>query len=137
MNEPVAAIARASAQHLTHRYGPHLAADVEAALHTTNGRPQQYTDPIAIGGLIVSTASLAWTIYWNLRKDTPRPAPHVIIRTIRLDPHLTIDLKPDDQDRIIDAVVTETITLAENQPPPAAKDGKDQERNDPQSHEPT
>jgi hypothetical protein len=117
MSEPVAVIARATAQQLTDQYGPQLTADVEAALHTTDGRPQQYTDPIAIGGLIVSIASLAWTIYWNLKKDTAEPAPQVIIRTIRLDPPPTIGLERDDRDRIIDAVVTETITHAETQTP--------------------
>ncbi len=46
---------------------------VEAALHQSDGRPQQYVDPVAIGSLIVAIATLAWTIYKDQTKTTPEP----------------------------------------------------------------
>ncbi|RSM57779.1 hypothetical protein DMB66_31645 [Actinoplanes sp. ATCC 53533] len=116
MTEPIATVARTTAHQLTDRYGPHLAGDVEAALHQTDGRPEQYLDPVAIGGLIVSVATLAWTIYKDLTKTTPEPAPHVITRTIRLQLPASTDINPADRDRIIDAVVTETLHTAQQTP---------------------
>lgn len=109
VNEPIAAAARAAAQRLAERYGPRLPGDVEAALHPTDGRPGQYLDPVAIGGLVVSVATLAWTIYQDLTKTTPEPAPQVITRTIRLQLPATTDITTEDRDRIIEAVVTETL----------------------------
>ncbi|MEU8242350.1 hypothetical protein AB0C07_29220 [Actinoplanes missouriensis] len=114
MTESVAAASRAAAQRLTGTYGPRLTADVEAALHATDGRPQQYTDPVAIGGLIVAVANFAWTVYWNLKQGSSQaqPQPHVIVRTIRLDLPASTDLGPDERNRIIEAVVDETIAVA-------------------------
>ena len=114
---PIAATARTIAHQLTDRYGSHLPADVEAALHTTDQRPQHYLDPISLGGLIVAVAALAWTTYQDLKKTTPQPPPAVITRTIRLQ--LTTDtteLPAGERDRIIDLTVTETIQTAQNLP---------------------
>jgi hypothetical protein len=33
-------------------------------------RPEQYFDPITLGGLIVSIATLAWNAYTDLKKKT-------------------------------------------------------------------
>ena len=112
MTEPIATIARTTAHQLTDRYGPHLPTDVDAALHHTDGRPRQYVDPVAIGSLIVSIATLAWQIYQDLKKTAPEPKPHVITRTIRLQLSTT-DIEPADRDHIIDAVVTETLHAAQ------------------------
>jgi hypothetical protein len=75
MTDPVSTGARAAAERLTPDFGPGLAADVEAALHTRGSqqRPEQYFDPISLGALIVSIATLAWTIYTDLKKKTPQP----------------------------------------------------------------
>jgi hypothetical protein len=115
MSEPIATIARATAHHLTDRYGPHFPTDVEAALHQTGGRPQQYLDPVSLGGLIVSVATLAWQIYQDLNKTTAEPKHQVITRTIRLQlpTTATTDIAPADRNRIIDAVVTETLHTAQ------------------------
>ena len=112
MTEPIATVARATAGRLTERYGPQLPGDVEAALHHPDGPPEQYLDPVAIGGLIVSVATLAWQIYKDLKKTTPDPVPQVITRTIRLQLPATTDINPDDRDHIIDTVVTETLYTA-------------------------
>ncbi len=75
MNDPVGAIAQAAARRLTPEYGPRLQSEVEAALYARDAerRPDQYLDPVTLGSLIVSTATLAWTIYNDLRKKAPEP----------------------------------------------------------------
>lgn len=62
MPDPVADASRAAAQHLAGELGPGLAVGVEAALHRRQQAhgPEQYPDPVALGGLIVSVATLAW-----------------------------------------------------------------------------
>ncbi|RAK26193.1 hypothetical protein B0I29_12825 [Actinoplanes lutulentus] len=128
MTEPIATVARAVAAQLTDRYGPRLPGDVEAALHQPQTRPEQYLDPVSIGGLVVSVATLAWTIYKDLSKSTPEPKPHVITRTIRLQLPATTDINPDDRDRIIDAVVTETLHAAEQAPPQPSIEADQEQR---------
>jgi hypothetical protein len=109
-NGPVARGARAAAQRLAPGPGGSLTADVEAALHSQNaGHPEQYLDPISLGALIVSTASLAWTIYTDLKTKTQRPAPQVIARRVRIELADRAPIEPTERDRIIDVVVAETI----------------------------
>jgi len=38
--------------------------------------------PISLGGLLVSIATLAWTMYKDLRKPAPRPTHQVVARII-------------------------------------------------------
>jgi hypothetical protein len=40
---------------------------------------------VALAGLVVAIATLAWTIYNDLRKKTPNPAPEVAARTLRVE----------------------------------------------------
>lgn len=117
MTEPIAAIARASAHRLADRYGPRLPGEVEAALHATNGPPSRYADPVAIGGLIVAVASLAWTIYQDRKQRTPQPPQQVIIRSVRLELPASPALEPDERDRIIEAVVQQMLNVAEHEQP--------------------
>ncbi len=107
---PVARGARAAAQRLAEGPGGSLTADVEASLHSQNaGHPEQYLDPISLGALIVSSASLAWTIYTDLKTKTSRPSPQVIARRVRIELADRAPIKPTERDRIIDVVVAETI----------------------------
>ncbi|MGW6984865.1 hypothetical protein ACWGE1_36350 [Streptomyces sp. NPDC054932] len=125
--EPVARIARAAAQRLTSARHPMLVTDVEAALHkhaaghgafeshNVAARPEQYLDPVALGGLIVATANLVWVVYNDLRKRATAPRPEVVTRhvRIRLDelesplPALT----PAERERIIAVIVEETLAV--------------------------
>lgn len=86
MNDPVAAGARAAAERLSAIHGPSLIADVEAELHhrEADRRPDQFVDPIALGSLIVAVATLAWTVYKDLRSKNPAttPSPQVVSRTV-------------------------------------------------------
>jgi len=112
---PVARGARAAAQCLVAGPGGRLTADVEAALHSQNpGHPEQYLDPISLGALIVSAASLAWTIYTDLKTRTSRPSPQVIARRVRIELADRVPIEPTERDRIIDVVVAETIQATDD-----------------------
>ena len=115
MIDPVEAGARAAAARLTDDTTPRLPADVERALarRDTLQPPDQYLDPVSLGALIVSVASLAWTIYNDLKKKTPTPSPDVVTRTVRVqldDPH---GLDRQQRDRIIEVTVEETIKASD------------------------
>ena len=114
MNDPVQIGARAAAARLADEHGPHLPANVERALHTRNRpqQPDQYLDPVSIAALIVSIATLAWTVYTDLKPQAPNPSADVIARTVRvrLDHPGAIDA--DQRDRIIEVTVAETVRAA-------------------------
>jgi hypothetical protein len=76
---------------------------------STPDPPQRYLDPVSLGALIVSTATLAWTIYTDLRTKTPHPSPQVIARRIRIELHDPTPIETTERDHIIDVAVTETI----------------------------
>ncbi|WUH89388.1 hypothetical protein OG900_03980 [Streptomyces sp. NBC_00433] len=122
MTDPVAQGARAAAQRLAGPAHPDLAVDVEVALHTrgADDEPRQYADPAALGSLIVSIATLAWTIYNDIRsRSTAAPAPDAVARRVRheLDRSDTPapPLPPAERDRIIDVTIEETLTPAQDQ----------------------
>ncbi|MGO9724434.1 MAG: hypothetical protein ACLPN6_03510 [Streptosporangiaceae bacterium] len=108
-DDPITAAARAAAAQLAPEYGPGLAADVEAALHSqeTTQRPSQYLDPISLGSLIVAIATLAWTVYSDLRKNTPEPSTRVVARRVRTELREHSSTSEPEADRIIEIVVTE------------------------------
>jgi hypothetical protein len=116
MTDPVEAAARAAAVRLVDDTIPTLPADVERAL-ASRDRPQnpdQYFDPISLGALIVSVASLAWTVYKDLRKKTPSPSPDVVARTVRVQLDNPQELDSQRRDQIINITVQETIKAAES-----------------------
>jgi hypothetical protein len=115
MTDPISVGARATAERLTHEYGPGLPAEVEAALHTRGleRRPEQYFDPVSLGSLIVSIASLTWTVYTGLKKKTPKPAPDVVGRTVRVELRNRDDASSVSS-AITDVVVIEVIKAAED-----------------------
>jgi hypothetical protein len=56
----------------------------------------------------VCIATLAWTIYNDLRKKTPRPAPDVAARTLRVELRRHTDGTPDS-DKVTEVVVAEIV----------------------------
>jgi hypothetical protein len=108
-DDPVATAARATARRLAPRYGFHLADEVEAALlvREQEQRPQQYYDPVALGSLIVSVASLAWTVYTGLKERAAKPAPEVVARALRVEIRSHQQDPPDDE--VTEIVVSEII----------------------------
>lgn len=107
INSPVSRTARAAAR----RLGPEVEAQVESALsHRT---PDQYLDPVALGSLIVSTATLAWTVYKDLRNKTPKPSPTTITERVRNELSTTDPTPPADLDKIIEIIVDDIINNPE------------------------
>jgi serine/threonine protein kinase len=113
MTDPVSMGARAAAERLSPEYGPGIVGDVEAAL--TRGleqRPERHDGTVSLGSLIVSIATLAWTIYIDLRKKTPNPASDVVARSVRVELRKRGDTDTTSSDHISDVVVTEVINAA-------------------------
>jgi tetratricopeptide (TPR) repeat protein len=86
MTGPAANAARSSAAILAPDLGPDLPAEVGAALaaRDTRQRPDRYLDPASLATLIVTIATLAWTIYNDQRTRTPDPPPSSIARQVRI-----------------------------------------------------
>lgn len=118
MSDPIAISARATASRLTD-LGPNLIAEVEAALYARGSEQSttRYTDPVAIGGLIVNICTLAWTVYIQLRREAKKPSPDVMARSIRVEQRKRGIASSESEDRIIDVVVTEIIRTADDQHP--------------------
>ncbi len=116
MNDPVGTAARAAAQQLQAGAGPGLVAEVEAVLATRESpaAPPQYADPVALASLIVAIASLAWTVYTDLKKRTAKPSPEVVTRTVRVGLR---DQGHAAADHVLEVVVTETIWAADQEHP--------------------
>ncbi len=119
MDDPVEAVARAAAQRLTPEDGPRLAVDVEAALYArgSDRGPEQYLDPVALGSLIVSIATLAWTIYSDLRTKAPEASKEVAARTLRVELRQYGDATPVAE-KVTEVVVAEIVNGAGDAPGP-------------------
>jgi hypothetical protein len=112
VTDPVETVARAAASALAPEYGPELAGEIEAALQTEASSRDRYADPVGIGALLVSIATLAWTVYTDLRERTQQPAPEVVARTVRVELRDSSGLEPAARDRAIEVVVRETVRVA-------------------------
>jgi hypothetical protein len=107
-------VARRAAARLAREIDPALPAVVEGQLRGGGGAepPVRFFEPattIALGGLLVSLASLAWTIYRDLKKDAAAPAPEVLARRLRLDADLPEAVTSERRERLIAVVVEEVI----------------------------
>ena len=115
MTDPAADAARSAAVILAPDLGPNLPAEVEAALaaRDTQQRPGRYLDPVSLASLIVSIATLAWTIYNDQRHRTPDPPPSSIASQVRttLSDQDAIPLPPGTE-RITEVVAIEIIRQA-------------------------
>lgn len=99
--------ALATADRMAAEHGPQLRTDVLAALHAPDHSSGQYLDPVALASLIVSAATLAWTIYQDLRATKPNPEADTIARRIRLELPTDNNTDPQQRDSIIHIVVEE------------------------------
>lgn len=119
MTDPVAVAARAAAARLGAQHGPGLAAEVEAALHSRDSdqRPGQFLDPVSLGTLIVAIATLAWTVYADLRKRTPSPRLDIVARQVRIELRQRGETSEHDTDQLTSIVVTEIVQAAHDDTP--------------------
>lgn len=113
MGSPVDRIARSAAQRLALDADlPALVPEVERQLEIGDGipSPDRY-EPVtmSIAALLVSVASLAWTVYTDLKKQTPKPDPEVVKRRIRVEIELPDGVPAAERDRIITAVVEQAM----------------------------
>jgi len=113
MTDHAAEAARSAAVILAPDLGRNLPVEVEAALAARAGdqRPDRFFDVVALGGLIVSVASLAWTVYANLRDrgHGQEPEADSITREVRIKLRERDELLPPGTERITEVVVTEII----------------------------
>lgn len=111
MTDPMTAGARAAAKRLDSKFGPGLPPDVEAVLLDVEaGRPPgQYIDPISLASLIVSVASLAWSIYSERQKKTPDPAREEVVGAVRAELRNSEESGELLDGDVIEIVVTEVI----------------------------
>ena len=114
MTDPAAHAARAAAAILAPDLGPNLPAEVEAVLAArgTRQRPDRYLDPVSLASLIVSVATLAWTIYNDQRTRTPDPPASSIARQVRITLQDEDVSLPRGSERITEVVVTEITRQA-------------------------
>lgn len=89
IGEDERALAQAAAKRLSAEMPAGFPEAVEAALaapKAPGAQPKTYDSGtvIALGALLVSIAQFAWTIYTDLRKQTPKPDREVLARRIRL-----------------------------------------------------
>jgi hypothetical protein len=111
MTDVVAVVSRAAAAQLAREYGPKVALEVEEALAVRRTRPcsDTFIDLVSVGSLIVSAATLAWTIYCDRRKETPEHKADALSRAVRDGLGVPIDGDFTLQERITITVVTEIV----------------------------
>ncbi|MFD5030004.1 hypothetical protein ACFWM0_06195 [Streptomyces sp. NPDC058405] len=105
--------ARATARRLAAEFGPELKTQVETALNAQGADrpPKQYSvDPISLGALIVSAATLAWTIYKDQRNQTQSPTRETITQRIRIELPSSDAIPQTQRDRVIEVISEEIAT---------------------------
>ena len=75
---------------------------------------EQYFDPISLGGLIVSVATLAWTMHNDLRKPTAKSQADAMASRIHAELGSWSNYNPASLSQVIDVVITE-VTEADEQ----------------------
>jgi len=114
--DPVEEGARTAAGRLAGRHGQQLALDVEAALGRRNEPQHRFVDPISLGGLIVSVATLAWTVYRDLKKDREdKPSAPAVTTAVRRQLEWEGDVDVDEHASLIETTVATTVEAAERQ----------------------
>jgi len=116
MIDPIRMAAGAAAERLKAKYGTALVTEVEVGLrvHPTPRRSGQFVfDPLSLGGLIVASANLAWTIYADQRKKTPTSSGEEMANTIREELQKALESDVGDRVMIIDVVVDEIIRIGD------------------------
>jgi hypothetical protein len=127
VTDPAADAARSAAVILAPDLGPNLPAEVEAALAARGApqRPDRYLDPVSLAGLIVAIATLAWTIYSDLRNRAKEQEPEAdsIARQVRITLREQDTALPSGTERITEIVATEIIRQSKHPQELSARDG--------------
>jgi hypothetical protein len=115
IDNAVAEVARTAAKELVPRYGPQLAADIEAAIYATGRQrarepipAEQYLDPVALGALIVSIAQFGYQVYNDRKAKGQQPTCGAITQAIQIKRRKHGDLT-DEETEIIGIVSAKII----------------------------
>ena len=102
--------ARAAARQLVPQYGAQVEAEVETALYGAGKEepPSQFFDPVAVGGLIVAIAQLAYQVYSDIKSRGGKPTQDTVARRTRVEYRKETDLTIGAE-KIIEIVSTEVI----------------------------
>ena len=112
MDSAVQAIARSAAEKLSRDLSdPVLVPETERILNNPDASRSETYEPIAlsIAALIVSVASLAWTIYTDTRKANRTLDKNAVSRRIRVQLTDDANVAPPTRDAVIEVVVEETL----------------------------
>jgi hypothetical protein len=91
-----------------------IVVEVEAALAAgPNGHRHQYVDPISLGALVVSIATLAWQVYTDLKARSSKPSKELVSRRVRIQLQDSDQPSTPDGEQIVDIVVDETLKEGE------------------------
>lgn len=113
MSEVYAEIARKAAVKLVETGGSQLPQFTERVL--SKGEGQEYADQydlataLGIASLLVSIASLTWSMYSELRKKSLKPDQSALVRRIQVQVGEPKGVSILQRDRIIEVVVEETL----------------------------
>ena len=114
MTDSVETISRSAANRLAIQGEPDVIVEVEAELATGSDGPRdQYVDPISLGALIVSVATLAWKVYTDLRARNDKPSKDIVARKVRIQLKNSEHIPHPDYENIIAIVVDETMKEGE------------------------
>ena len=115
MEDAIFDIAQAAAGELEAEYGQGVGAEVALALHDADSRvrPDQYFDPVSLGGLIVSAATLAWTIYNDRKGNRLDVDARELAKKVQGGVGEVGSMSGAERDRLIEVVVRETIVVGE------------------------
>ncbi|MEM9762501.1 MAG: hypothetical protein AAF968_08340 [Pseudomonadota bacterium] len=105
-------LAQAAARRLSADMPAGFSEAVDAALAAPEGagsasKTYDAGTAIALGALLVSIAQFAWTIYTDLRKQTPKPDREVLARRIRLRLEENSPSGGEHAHRMVEAVIEE------------------------------
>jgi hypothetical protein len=116
-SDPVEHAARAAAARLRGVDARRVNADIDAALRGRSRsrspiEPHRFIDPVSAGTLIVSVATLAWTVYNDLRSRSGKSSPDLVAREVRVKLRRPRDVDPSSYEEIITITVEETVNAA-------------------------
>jgi len=114
MSDTYADVARRVAAKLAEPLAPGLPQKVERLLsdRQESGTPEKF-DPtlgVALAALVISAASLGWTIYQDLKKGGTKVRRDDVIRRLRVKIGNVEGVQTADRDRAIEVVVEEIET---------------------------
>ena len=116
MEAEVENVALEAARRLTEQYGVGLVDEVETQLRGA-AKPERFVvDPLSIASLIVSVASLGWTIYQDIRKGGGRPSAESVEVRVRVHFGERLPFAKDEQ-LAIKVVVDELVHAMDNPTP--------------------